>query len=102
MLWGDAQDQALLAEFKRLIRLRRTHPALVYGDLATRALDDQQGVWLVERRYGDDVVLVAVNAGEQVRSVLLPDGAYTDPNGSLVRGAIELAAQRATILTRGA
>jgi glycosidase len=100
MLWGDAQDQALLAEFKRLIRLRRTHPALVYGDLATRFLDDQQGVWLVERRYGDDVVLVAVNAGEQVWSVLLPDGAYRDLDGSFIHGAIELAAQRATILLK--
>ena len=76
MLWGDSQDLELLADFKRLIAARRSHPALVYGEVVTLSLDDERGLWLSERVDGEDRVLVAVNSSFRNGRVALPPGEF--------------------------
>ncbi len=84
MLWGDQQDAELLAYFRRLIRWRRQHPAAAYGDLQTLRLHNKAGVWLVQRRYADDTVLVLINVGADSRTVTLPPGDWARDDGSLL------------------
>ncbi len=72
MLWGEQQDQELLAYYRQLIALRHAHPALRGKNLLTLpvvALDvapgvqEQVGTYL--RWQGQDVVLVAVNNAQE-------------------------------------
>lgn len=76
MVWGDAQDKELLAWFKEAIAMRRHHPALAYGPVVTLGLDDSRGLWLAERRHGDDLVLIATNSSPEAQPVDLPDGQW--------------------------
>ncbi len=81
MLWAD-QDRDLLAYTQRLIALRKTHPALTHGEFQTHFLDDDLGLWLVERTNGADGVYIAVNTGSTAQTLTLPAGTFTD----LIRG----------------
>lgn len=81
MLWGDSQDKALLAEFRRLIALRRSHPALVYGAVETLTLDDDHGLWLARRAHAGDEVLIAVNSSLRNGRLALPPGQWVDLHG---------------------
>ncbi|MEA3337166.1 MAG: alpha-amylase family glycosyl hydrolase [Chloroflexota bacterium] len=88
MLWGASQDKELLADFKSLIRFRRRHRALVYGEIVTLALDDARGLWLAEKAFKQDRVLIAVNAGALQGELELPDGVFFDADGSACTGTI--------------
>ncbi len=97
MLWGDAQDAALLAFTREWIGARRAHPALTTGDLITHHLDDDAGVWLVERRTANDRVLIAVNLSTAAQAVALPAGAYATLAGAPVQGTASLDALTTTL-----
>jgi glycosidase len=99
MLWGEAQDQALLAYFKQLIALRRRHPALQRGTLKTHLLDEAQQVWLVERRAGEDVVLVAVNVSRDTQTVALPWLQARDETGASAPPSAPLPPSSVTFFT---
>ena len=99
MLWGDSQDLELLADFKRLIAARRSHPALVYGEVVTLALDDERGLWLSERVHGEDRVLVAVNSSLRNGRVALPPGEFVDLKGNAVTGNVAVPARSVLFLT---
>ena len=99
MLWGDSQDPELLADFKRLIVARRSHPALVYGEVVTLAVDDERGLWLSERVQGDDRVLVAVNSSLRNGRVALPPGEFLDLKGNAVTGSVAVLARSVLLLT---
>lgn len=65
---GGHPDLALLADFKRLIRLRHDHPVLRRGSIdAPLHIDDQAIVWL--RRHGEQVAVVAVNNADTPKTV---------------------------------
>lgn len=81
MRWGDRQDIDLLATFKQLVHWRRRHPATASGDLTTLRLDAAAGVWVVQRRHGDDAVLVLVNVGPEPQPITLPPGDWQHPHG---------------------
>lgn len=99
MLWGDSQDQSLLAEFQRLIAFRRSHLALVYGEIETLALDDGQGLWLAQRTYGgDDRVLIAVNSSLRNGRVALPAGRWVDLAGQTASYDLHLPARSVAFL----
>ena len=67
---GGQPDTALLAEFKKLIKLRHDHPVLRQGSLeAPLYIDDHVIVWL--RRHQGQVALVAVNNAQAARSATL-------------------------------
>jgi glycosidase len=59
MLWGDAQNQDVLAHFQELGRMRRESVALRRGDRRTLLADEE--VFAYERRSGDEVVTIALN-----------------------------------------
>ncbi|MDQ3249083.1 MAG: glycoside hydrolase family 13 protein [Chloroflexota bacterium] len=90
MLWGEAQDSDLLDYFKQLIALRRQHGALTAGSLRTHYLDNERGIWLVERMDGADRVLVAINVGEGAQMVVVPPDFTVALLGSATCGIIPL------------
>ncbi|MCX6050619.1 MAG: hypothetical protein NT075_36475 [Chloroflexi bacterium] len=99
MWWGDAQDQALFAYFKQLIMARRQHPALVYGEFITLGLDAKKGLWLVERVYELDRVVIGINVSEQSQLVKLPTGKNFVVDKTNSYGTIEIPALSLVILT---
>lgn len=98
MLWGDSQDAALLAHFRRLIAFRRSHAALVYGAIETLALDDACGLWLARRAHAGDEVLIAVNASLRNGRVALPPGRWMDLESGPVVGTLALPARSVAFL----
>jgi cyclomaltodextrinase len=59
MLWGDAQNQDVLAHFRELGRMRRESVALRRGERRTVLADAE--VFAYERRAGDEVATIALN-----------------------------------------
>ena len=55
----DEQEQAMRAEVQKLIKLRRTSMPLLYGDLQTEKLTDDE--WSYSRTYMGEKVTVTVN-----------------------------------------
>ena len=93
---GGAPDEALHAEFRRLIALRHAHPILRRGSLgAPLHVDDH--VVVLPRRLGAQFALIASNNADSARtvSVGLPPGAPTRFVDAL--GGDELNAQDGTL-----
>ena len=67
--WGD-EDVSLLTLYRRLGKLRSTHPALQLG--AIRYLRAQGGGLVFVRQEGADTVLTALNAGSTVLELSIP------------------------------
>jgi glycosidase len=87
MPWNRVEGNDLLVYTKTLIKMRKSHPALIYGEIKTCFLDDEQGIWLAERVYGEDAVWLAVNVSDGEQSLPLPHGSFTDLiNGETVEG----------------
>ena len=85
----EAQPASCLQLTRRLLALRRAHPALRLGSF--RALETEGGLLVFERSQAEDRLLVAVNLGAQEREVRLPAGTALDEvvfqlQGSRVNG----------------
>jgi cyclomaltodextrinase / maltogenic alpha-amylase / neopullulanase len=78
MRWGVEQNVALFDYTKKLIRLRKEHPALICGDILTHLLDEEHHLWLATRTYGEDLVWVAVNAGARKHAIPLRQHSLVD------------------------
>lgn len=65
-------DQDLLDFGKKLIRLRRTLPALRRGDFRTLRVDDESGIYAFSRVLDNQVAAVALNASDREQSVVIP------------------------------
>jgi glycosidase len=88
MLWRDLEPYANpeqnfimedhLAFYREAVGLRRAHAALRVGAFRTLVADDEQDLWVFERRHGDEVMLVALNAGSEAASFSAPavEGAW--------------------------
>ena len=63
----------MLALYRRLLVVRRAHPALAIGDFAL--LDAEGDVLAYERRHGAERLIVALNLGEHSHRLELPDWA---------------------------
>ena len=86
MLWKDLEpyedpDENFVMEdhlefYRKVIHLRRAHPALRTGAFQTLLNDDGEDVWVFLRWDDDEQLIVALNASDQDRevSVSLPDG----------------------------
>ncbi len=72
MKWDDAQDKHLQAYFRTLITLRKGAPALVYGDRRLVHLDQETLTYGYFREFGDEQILVVVNAGDLPHAVKIP------------------------------
>jgi glycosidase len=69
---GVAQDQALFAYFRQRIVARRQHPPLVYRWLITRFLDNESGIWAVERVNDSDRVVSVFSVSEPLQTLTWP------------------------------
>jgi len=65
MLWGEEQDQGLLSTYRKLIAIRKAHPALSRGGFVSLHTGEHALVYLREAAEGEDRVIVALNRGEQ-------------------------------------
>jgi alpha-glucosidase len=66
--------ESLLVLYRRLLELRRAHPALTIGD--TTVLDAEGDVLAYERRSGDERLLISLNLGEGLQEFALPSWAH--------------------------
>ena len=67
---GLPRDEALRADYRKLIAIRRAHPALSRGTHAGLSTDGDLLVFA--RREGQDAVVVAVNRGAAPASAMVP------------------------------
>jgi glycosidase len=72
MKWGDEQDGDLVAYFRRLGSLRRSHPVLHQGARRVVHLDAGAGTYAYVRESASDRVLVALNLSPASRTIRLP------------------------------
>jgi alpha-glucosidase len=68
-----AEPQSILTLYRRLLAMRRTHPALSIGDFAL--LDAEGDVLAYERRHNAERLIVALNLGDRPHRMKLPDWA---------------------------
>jgi oligo-1,6-glucosidase/alpha-glucosidase len=66
-------ERSLLTLYRRLLQLRRDHPALAVGDFALVASDAD--VLSYERRHDGRRLLIALNLADQPRRLTLPEDA---------------------------
>ena len=62
--------------YARMIGLRRDHVALRIGSFETVYTDDRMDVWMYRRIHEDEEILVAINAGENVARLSMPEGTW--------------------------
>lgn len=72
MIWDDRQNRGLLAFYRRLIALRRQHPALVFGRHISLVVRDKAGVYAYARDHGTDQVIVVLNNSPKPHRVVVP------------------------------
>jgi alpha-glucosidase len=79
-----ADSNSILHLYRRMIALRRQHPALVLGDFTQ--LEAPEGVLAYRRALDGDVCTVLINFtdGEQDVGVLRNSGTLSGPNGATV------------------
>jgi glycosidase len=67
------EPHSILALYRRLLAVRRAHPALAIGDFAL--LDSEGDVLAYERRHDAERLIVALNLGAHSQRLELPDWA---------------------------
>lgn len=96
MLWEDLQPYEKPEEnfvmkdhlefYKRAIALRNAHPALRSGCFHTLLADDGGDVWAFERGDASEVLIIALNASDQMREVAVPIAADAPQSFATVFG----------------
>jgi len=69
MLWGEQQDQSLLAFYKELIALRKSHPALRRGTRETLHADEKRFAY--RRSDGKESLVIVLNISDSENSLEL-------------------------------
>lgn len=73
MVWEPSLEQQQVLEYlKGLIKLRKENPAFTKGDYRVIQIEEENGVFLYERRYQKECYLVIINNNEKERTVKLP------------------------------
>ncbi|NUO58065.1 MAG: alpha-amylase [Hamadaea sp.] len=92
MMPGFSETTTAYQVVKKLSALRQTNPALAWGTHQQRWMNND--VYIYERKFNNDVVLVAINKGASAASITglntsLPAGTYTDQlTGTLGGGSL--------------
>ena len=63
------------------IKIRKTNPALIYGDIDFSLIDDDNRTLAYNRTYDSNEIIVAFNKSESVKLLHIPvnnDGSYKD------------------------
>lgn len=100
-----AEADSILVLHRRLLAVRRAHPALAVGDFAL--LDAEDDVLAYERRHGAERLVVALNLGAQPQRLALPKWAQdsrpllsTLADAAAIRdGVLQLRPDEGVILT---
>jgi len=74
-------DTTLRSFYKKLCRMRKENPALIYGDLTFSVADDQKMVLAYDRMMGNEEIAVVFNRSDSLRFVNVPvrtDGEFED------------------------
>jgi len=73
MNWEElkGQKKELFELYKKLIALRKTHPALKTGEFFTHYVDPKRNVYSYTRRGGDEEVLIVLNNSANLQSVTI-------------------------------
>ena len=96
MLWKDLEPYAdpdenrvmeeQLEFYRRATALRNRLAALRRGSFRTLLADDEQDVWVFLREFGNEKVLVALNASDRQATVTVPELASMPGDWKLVFG----------------
>ena len=88
-------NKGLFEWYRKLIGLRRSHPALSLGDFTTVAADDVKLIYAFKRSYKNSHVLVVINNSDQACNVSIPmDDSRTEwkrvlsPGRAIIDGGI--------------
>ena len=66
MIWEISEyNLELFNYYKKLIAIRRKHPALVYGDFNVILKDEKKRVYGYKRTYSDDEIIIIMNNGKE-------------------------------------
>jgi cyclomaltodextrinase / maltogenic alpha-amylase / neopullulanase len=65
-------DTTLRAFYKKLCKMRKDYPVLIYGDLTFTLADDQNMLLVYNRKLGDDEIVVAFNRSGKPQLVKVP------------------------------
>jgi cyclomaltodextrinase / maltogenic alpha-amylase / neopullulanase len=74
-------DTTLRSFYRKLCKMRKDNPLLIYGDLSFSVADDQKMVLAYNRMMGNEEIIVAFNRSESPQSVNVPvrtDGDFED------------------------
>jgi len=70
MIWdATKQNQKLSNLYKKLIGIRKTHPALTKGDFTTLHVDSKTNTYAFLRHQDDERILVALNNSPQTQNI---------------------------------
>lgn len=65
-------DKELLEFYKKLIRIRKENPVLVYGDLKFTVADDSKMILAYSRLSGDDEIITVFNRSDREQKCIIP------------------------------
>jgi cyclomaltodextrinase len=74
MLWGDAQNRALLDFYRQLVTMRRSESKLWRGTRRTLAADDQTGLYVYSCSDSASEAIIALNNGGGAQRLSLAAG----------------------------
>jgi len=74
MLWGKDQDRDPYDYYRRLCRIRSSHPALRKGERSTLHVDNDAGTYAYALRTRAEVLVVVLNNGDDVSQLSVPVG----------------------------
>jgi glycosidase len=66
------QDKQLLEYYKKLIRIRKSNPALVYGDITFSVVNDNNRILAFNRNFESKEVVVVINKSDKKQIVKIP------------------------------
>jgi alpha-amylase len=90
----DGDRGSLLNHYRKLLALRRTHPA--FADSGQRIVDSAPNILVVERSGGGERLLIVANLSDAPASYLITGRDLL--SGANVRGALRLAPYQATVV----
>ena len=68
MLWDEAQNPSILSFYKKLIELRKAHPALLMGDLKIIDTFNRYNILIYSRFTDDEEIKIIINASDVIQS----------------------------------
>ena len=73
-------DDDMFNYYKKIIKIRNSHPALQFGDFKTVLTDDENEIYVFERNYNTQKVIFVLNNNPAILNVelSLESGMYKD------------------------